>query len=145
MSFDIFLACYRDGENATFPHEIVRRAFAPYILEIHGGLKVDPEAEVDSQRWALRFKDGGRCDVYINAEGPIGGFMVNRPPGSPAFWDALIDIMKQTDTVLFWPDGGAVVAKESVVAHMPPDMIEVMGRPKVTIDMKEIHGFIGMT
>ena len=148
MSFDIFLSDVGGGGGTGFPREIVARAFGPFIDKVDTLPKIQvlPDVEpADEERWVLRFADGGGCDVYIDVENPTGGFMVSRPAASPAFWEALIEIMKQTDSVLYWPNGGAVVAKESTIAQMPPSMIEVLGTPKVTTDVKEIHAFISAT
>jgi hypothetical protein len=106
MSFDIFLVCLQNGEVSTFPLTLVETAFAPFI-----------ESRGD-ESWALTESN---ADVWIDTEPEISGFMVSRPPGeNHPFWQAVFDLMRQTPTVLHWQGGGAVVADESVVAHMPP-------------------------
>jgi hypothetical protein len=126
MSFDIFLACVQNGEISTFPRILVETAFAPFI------------ESRDESSWKLA---GCLADVWIDAQAEINGFGVSRPPGDEhPFWQALFDLMRQTPTVLYWPaaDDAAVVADESVIAHMPPDMIESVGRPTVVGTALEI-------
>jgi hypothetical protein len=121
MSFDIFLVCVDHGSVATFPSSIIKDAFAPFI------------ESRDKSSWKLV---NCLADVWIEEdEAETDGFMVSRPPGDEdhPFWAALLDIMRKTQTVLFWPSVGpephAVVAEAAVIAHMPPDMIEKLGTP----------------
>lgn len=130
MSFDIFLVCLDHGEVSTFPRAVVEEAFAPFI-ESRG-----------PRSWKLR---DSLADVWIKGTAEITGFGVSRPPGDldepHPFWRALLDVMQRTQTVLHWPSVGpkphAVVANESVIVHMPPDMIEILGRPTVVTKPKE--------
>jgi len=122
MSFDIFLVCVDHGEVANFPRSMIEERFAPFIESRTSG------------SWGLI---DSLADVWIAEGSRTSGFMVSRPPGheNHPFWQALLDIMGQTQTVLHWPSGGplphAVVANESVIAHMPADMLRVVGRPKI--------------
>lgn len=120
MSFDIFLVCVDQGEVASFPRSIIEERFAPFIKN----RTRDSWELIDSL-----------ADVWIGEDVQTSGFMVSRPPGDEKhpFWAALLDIMRKTQTVLFWPSVGpephAVVADATVIAHMPPDMIEKLGTP----------------
>ena len=122
MSFDIFFVCVDQGEVASFPRSIIEERFAPFIKS----RTRDSWELIDSL-----------ADVWIREDVQTSGFMVSRPPGDEKhpFWQALLDIMRETQTVLHWPSGGplphAVVANESVIAHMPADMLRVVGRPKI--------------
>jgi hypothetical protein len=122
MSFDIWLVCLDRGKVASFPRKLVEDACAPFI-----------ESRSEDS-WNL---SDSLADVWIGTDAEIEGFGVSRPPGDEKhpFWQALLDIMRQTQTVLHWPTGGplphAVVADESVIAHMPADMLRIVGRPNV--------------
>lgn len=122
MSFDIWLVCLDRGEVALFPRKLVEDACAPFI---------DSRSEGS---WNLV---DSLADIWISDEPDIGGFGVSRPPADEKhpFWKALLDIMQQTQTVLHWPTVGplphAVVADESVIAHMPADMLRIVGRPNI--------------
>jgi hypothetical protein len=128
MSFDIFLVCLDHGKVATFPRSMVEEAFAPFI-----------ESRKPTS-WKLV---NCLADVWIDDAPEIDGFGVSRPPadGKHPFWHALLDVMRKTETVLHWPSIGpkpyAVVANESVIAHMPPDMIRILGRPNVVTKPEE--------
>ncbi len=129
MSFDIFLVCLDHGNVATFPRSIIEEAFAPFI-----------ESRQPTS-WKLA---DCLADVWIGEdEVETSGFMVSRPPGGEnhPFWAALLDIMRKTQTVLHWPSDGpkphAVVANEAVIAHMPPDMIKILGTPAVVTSSGE--------
>jgi hypothetical protein len=65
--------------------------------------------------------------------------MVDRP-GHDAFWKALLRVLRETGSILFWPGGGAVVTNESILVHLPPDLVEGVGRPLVTTDIAKIYG-----
>lgn len=134
MSFDLFLQNFRHGDSATFPRAVVESAFKGYIKEI------DPEFSI------LNFPDGGSSELYTEdgAENgaAISGFMIARPAGSPELWVGLLDILKRTGAVLFWPDGGAVVADESVIPNLPESVIEVVGVPTVVHEPEEIPRLI---
>lgn len=134
MSFDIFLVCLDHGEVAKFPRAPFEEALAPFI-ERRG-----------PRSWQLR---DSLADVWIKNTGEISGFGVSRPPGDEQhpFWRELLALMQRTQTVLHWPSVGplphAVVANESVIAHMPADMIEVLGRPNVVTKPEQFWQRIG--
>ncbi|HEX9490888.1 MAG TPA: hypothetical protein VF930_11415 [Stellaceae bacterium] len=110
MSFEVFLQCYRDSEPFRFPRAVVEEAF-PFAD------RRDPGC------WELKFPDGGRSDLYIDDELEIWNLMVSRLARSPELWTGLFDILRRTGSMLFWPGGGSVVADESVVPHLLPDII----------------------
>jgi len=133
MSFDIFLVCLNGGEVATFPRAALEKAFALFI------------ERRTQRRWQLR---DSLADVWIEATDEISGFGVSRPPGDRQhpFWRELLALMQRTQTVLHWPSIGplphAVVAQESAIAHMPADMIDVLGKPKIVTNPDEFWQFI---
>jgi hypothetical protein len=118
MSFDIFLDAYYRRMPTSFPRKIVEEIFAPMI------------AGRDDRGWDL--DPIGR--VYIDDTAEIGGFSVNRPPETPAFWDAMLTVLRRTPSVLYWPGrrgGCACVADPDVIRNMPADMVESLGEPLV--------------
>lgn len=123
MSFDIGLACFQNGEPATFPRTLLERAF---------DLIADRS---DPRRWVLK---GGGSTLYMGEGAEITGFAVNRPPEYEEFWKAVMDVLRQTPSVLYWPGGGCVVANPAVTKHLPDYLIEAKGKPEVTTDPLEI-------
>lgn len=63
-------------------------------------------------------------------------------PARDPFWPALIEVLKQTSCVLYWPGDGCVVASKSVIAHISADFDEAVGTPTVTTDLDEIMEMI---
>ena len=81
--------------------------------------------------------------MYVAFEREISWFSVARPPGPDhPFWPALIDVLKQTTCVLFWPGKGCVVADKSAIPHISADFDETMGTPTVTTDVDVIMAMI---
>ena len=134
MSWDMWMTCFKEGEVATFSCEIAEAAFKPYIMERQGN------------DWVLNFPDDGSGQVSVGYDEAnrnlVNSLGFNRPSSSPYFWNALIDILRQTDTVLYWAGEGAVVARESTIANLPESFIEAIGTPTVTTDIQEIHRMI---
>ncbi len=118
MSFDVWLTCFQNGEPATFPRALLERAFAA-IAD-----RNDPE------RWILE----GGSTLSLDEGTEISGFAVNRPPEYDEFWEAIMEVLRQTPSVFYWPGGGCVVADPAVAKHMPDSFIDGLGTPTVTTD-----------
>jgi hypothetical protein len=125
MSFDIWLDCFQDGDEGFFSTQIVKDAFAPF----HVG--------DDGRYWILQFPNGGRCEVSIGDEPMTVGFGIIRPSGD-GLYDAIYEIMRQTQTVLSWSFGGAATANPSVIPHLPPEMIRSVGVPTIVHSGEDI-------
>jgi hypothetical protein len=93
--------------------------------------------------WGLSFPDGGKSFLYLKDEQKeIEHICVNRPTDSPELWTGLLEILRETGAVLYWPGGGAVVAAEAHIAHLPQDMIDIFGTPTVVSRGREIEDCI---
>ncbi len=68
----------------------------------------------------------------------IDSFSVNRPADSPELWAGLLEILRETRGILFWPGGGAVISHQANIAHLPPSMTEIFGMPTVVASGREI-------
>jgi len=134
MSWDMWIGCFKDGEVGTFSCEIVEAAFKPYIVERQG------------DHWEFEFPDDGAGQATVHYDEAnrnlVSGLAFNRPSSSPYFWTVLIDILRQTDTVLFWAGEGSVVAHQSMIANLPEGFLESIGTPTVTTDMQAIFKMI---
>jgi hypothetical protein len=119
MSWDMWVTCFHEGELARFPGVIVDRAFEAFTD------RKEPDF------WRLHGSNG------TLDEGPdLDGLAINRPPGfDHPFW--LIEVLEQTNCVLYWAGKGAVVCGR--IAHIPPDFPD---RPTVTIDLDVIKEMI---
>lgn len=117
MSFQVWLQSVGD----FFPLALVEEKFSPFI------------ESRSPDKWDI---SGGLAEIWISDSPECGGFMVSRPPGAHhPFWKALLEIMRQTETVLYWLSDGpkpyCVVANEAAIPLMPADMVEALGRPKI--------------
>ncbi len=126
MSFDIFLGCFKGGEEANFPRSIVEEAFGAFV------------ERREDRCWVLLYPDGGAGDLYVDENPNISGFSVNRPPASPGFWEGILSVLQRTSSVLFWAGSGCVVAFESIIADLPKDLIETVGAPTVVARPEQI-------
>ncbi len=70
----------------------------------------------------------------------IRSFGVNRPPANLVFWDLILQVLRDTPSVIYWPGYGTVacVANPAVIREMPPDMVEALGYPLVVSRGNEI-------
>jgi len=134
MSFDIFVECYSKGCGKSYPRRIVEDAFKAFIY--------GKEKARGGEYLLLSFGDGGKARVFLDDTQDTSGFMVNRPPASPEFWKAIIEIMKATDSVLWWPGSGCVITNPAVRDDLPKEMLAVMGEPTVTEDIDAVHDCI---
>jgi hypothetical protein len=124
MSWDIWITCFHKGGLGSFRREILDRAFEPF------------STRNEDFSWSLNDCSG---TVYVDQKREISGFSVNRPPGPDhPFWPALIDVLKQTTCVLYWPGKGCVVADKSAIPHISADFDQTMGTPTVTTDIAKI-------
>ena len=131
MSFEVFLSCYKNGETSTFPLSVLENALAHYA------------DRCDEQHyWVLEFPDGSNSELGLQPGAQIEGCTVFRPSDSPELWNGLIEILKRTMSVLYWPGGPPVVADAAVIPHVPKDMIESLGEPVVTTDREKIFELI---
>jgi len=127
MSFDIFVIRAENGRDAPIPLAVIEHAFGPFIKYR------------EPAGWELSFPDDGRSFVYMKEDSDDDHhFNVNRPASSPELWTAPLEILRQTGTVLFWPGGGAMVADESSIPHLLPEIAEILGAPIVVRDGVEI-------
>lgn len=131
MSFNIFVSRFRGGGSSTFPAEEIRKRFGPIIVGERRGI------------WHLGFEEGGSwAEIHIPTEEFVEGFSVRRPAGYVAFWEIIAGFLKDLDCVLWWPGGGAVMARLDVMSHLPDSFIESMGIPWVTTDPEQIRDYV---
>jgi hypothetical protein len=119
VSFDVHLICLRNGEPDMFPAQIVRDAFEPFI------------ESRDEDLWVLAFPDGGGGEM-LGEDGTkeTNGVSIDHANGADIY-DALYEVLRQTNSVLTWSFGGCVVANASVIADIPEELIGGNGAPIV--------------
>jgi len=87
--------------------------------------------------------------MYIDPTPEVSGFAINRPSGHPIFWDAILDVLRQTPSALFWPGVGphprVCVAHASAIPELPPYMIESLGYPTIVNSPEDVNECISLS
>jgi hypothetical protein len=117
MSFDIFLQSFQNGRAVNLPDKIISTLFLKYCVN------------KSSDVFILEYPDGSRSELSVGKDKPSAGLSVSRPPGSIEFWRAILSVLQQTPSCLYWPGGGPVIAQTCVRNHLPATMIEKLGEP----------------
>jgi hypothetical protein len=69
----------------------------------------------------------------------IAFLYVHRPGEAPALWAALLAVLRMGNVILYWPGRHPpLAATEAVASHLPPEMLESLGRPEVVSSVEEI-------
>jgi hypothetical protein len=128
MSFDIWISAFEDGESRMFPRAILEKAFGSFSD------MSDPTSWRVSNSFAV---------IGVDDAPEMNGFAINRPPGDDhPFWPALLDVLRKTSSVLYWPGGGPAITDQSVAAGIPADMIKALGPAKVVTSIEDIFRLI---
>lgn len=135
MSLEVYLQSFHRGESAGIPRQQVRDAFGSHL------------AETESDYWQLRYDDANSCDLELTAHDAdaslLLGLTVHRPCADKRLWEALAAILGLGDVVLYFPGGRApLVANDTVIQHLPPEMIESLGQPIIVTSGREIQHVI---
>jgi hypothetical protein len=117
MSFDIFLACFRDGK----PHPIERDLFETIFLT-HD--RLGKKGQSDPDEMYVEYADGSAGTIYC--DGLARGSISFEHCGGEAFFANLIELADKTSSVIFWVSeiSPTVVTNEATLKHLPPDFIE---------------------
>lgn len=130
MSFDIFLLKHQHGEGRTFPTAIMDEVFADFIVH----------REETFVR--VQYPDESEADIWYKVtEEEIDCVMFNHCVGEQ-FSDAMFELLKRIDGVICWPGGGCVVANQSAIDDMPPELIATFGTPIIVSSGNEISEVI---
>lgn len=131
MSFDIYVSAFDNEAARHFPVKLLRDRFKDHIeSEEHGC-------------WQLAFPEGA-CSAELDAGSgdTTTGFAVGRPPDFPSFWKIIAGILQDLPCVLYWPGGGAVIGSLETLPHLPKQMIERLGIPRVSTDPDKIRRYV---
>ncbi len=109
MSLDLFLFCFRHGQEARFRRSLAEGVWAPFI------------GWEDDTCWELEFPDGGHSTVYLEKGTETCHITINRPAASLGLWAGLFLIMDETGSILMstGSDEGSFVTNEIFVSHYP--------------------------
>lgn len=132
MSFEIYIDTFENEQSRRIPASEVAERFSSVIDREHLGY------------WKLTFQEGpSYAEIAVPRESMIQGFVVHNPPPYLEFWKVIAGFLKDLNCVLYWPGGGAVIARLEVLAELPKDMVETLGIPWVTTDPEQIRKYVG--
>jgi hypothetical protein len=131
MGFEVHFFSFKNGEPVGFPIERIREAFSPYVTE--------------SKFYAWELVYGGELNggvnIFPHPSDPtlLHGFVVDRPGVDPRMWETLADILAFGPfALIFSSKHPPMIGNADVARHLPPDMIESMGQPKLVSSGREI-------
>jgi hypothetical protein len=132
MSFEVLLVCYDAGNPSGVPRKRLHELFDAYVKD---GL--DPDS------WDVEYGGIERCSIYLTPMPSDNDLIyvttVYRPCGDPRLWQSLYLLMTEENVILVIPGHERLlIARESVTAHLPADLIKSQGKPMVVADADEI-------
>jgi len=131
MSFEVHILAFNDGGPAWLPIQRIRDAFAPHV------------AEGPPYTWRLCY-DGPNVNGVTVMRHPIDpsllqGFSVDRPGADPRMWDTLASILASGPFALVFASGHPpLIGNSEVIRHLPPDLIQSMGQPRLVRSGQDI-------
>lgn len=132
MSFDIWFQRFRGGEPAPISSSMVYQLFGPFIVH-DGGSFI-----------RVRFPDGSGADIWGKQRPAFSGLTFNHC-GGEQFANAFFELLKRTEAVIYWPDGGCVVADPAVISQLPAFLTAQFGTPTVVHSGRQIFDRIAQT
>ena len=126
MSFSIFVQSFQNGRAVNVPDELITKIFSKRFVSENADIRV------------LEYPDGSRSELKVRKDCPSAGLSFSRPPASLEFWGAVLSILQQTPSCLYWPGGGPVVAQATVSEHLPKSMIEGLGDPMLATSAEQV-------
>ena len=132
MSFDIWFQRFKDGEPAPFPHEVMDQLFKLHTVHASGTFI------------RVRFPDGSGADIAGIHRNPLTSLTFSHC-GGEQFANAFFELLKRTEAVIYWPDGGCVVADPAVISRLPAFLTAQFGTPTVVHSGRQIFDRIAHT
>jgi hypothetical protein len=128
MSSEVYIQCFEHGKPAGMSRKPIRDAFGDFLRES------------EPNQWTLDYGGKNSCTVLLQLiGGDIHHLTVERPCADKRLWDSLASILKLGNMVFYFPgDAPPLVANDSVIEHLPPDMIKALGEPVVIRNGKDI-------
>lgn len=101
------------------------------------------DAESKPDRWTIRYDDLNSCDIALTSlpsdAALVTSMTIVRPCGDMRLWESLLKVMQLGPIILYCPGDSVPLATSARVGdHMPPDMVETLGRPRVVTSAQDI-------
>jgi hypothetical protein len=131
MSFDLFFGCFENGQEATFPRDLLETEFGPYILRREATCLI------------LDFGANGQSLLYCDQTDHLHGFTINRPCVAPELFRAAFALLRRATLVLMVPGNcPPLVGLPEHSSHVPASMAAALGPPAVLNSPEEILDWI---
>lgn len=121
MAYEYFLQAYLNQKPQSIPRDTIFLLLTKYISK-------EGENFVD-----IRFDANNHCTVYVDTTSEyIGSLTFSRPSSVLQLSELIYQLMLAGNFIFFEPDGKYPIAlSANVEHHLPPDMIEGLGQPKI--------------
>ena len=131
MSFEVFVNFYNNRQDGRVERDLLVRLF-PVV-----------EERSDTKLLEVKYDDTNWCDFYLQVvpeeDNFISSLMVDRPCADVRLWEGLFELMVSGQAIFYFPGGEfPLIANEGVKAHIPAEVIEGLGEPKVVRSAREI-------
>ena len=132
MSFDLFLAPFKDGQPIVFDRSVILEAFGP---DANLG-----EGEISR----IYFSENDGAQVFGAEEEMIADGLSFNHFGGKRFFEGLWKLAEKTNAVVFWPGdpGNAVVTSERALAHADPEFIEPLQPIQLVATGQELNAYL---
>jgi hypothetical protein len=126
MSTEVFLHSFENGCPQQVPTAAVLTCFEPYITQTAASFL------------EVAFGPADSSTVYLDLAAPtVDNLMVHRPCGDPKLAECLFHVMQLAHFILFVPgEPVPIVVAAGAIPHVPPDMLQSLGQPRVTPDLR---------
>lgn len=125
LSFSVFINWFANGEPDWISTDELRRVFGKFL------------ASEDEFGWRLSFGPQLDSDVYLrfgdDDTTKVCGLSVDRPSSAPAMWTALYELLGVGNAVFYFPGSGLYTRLPNAAHHLPRDMLDALGDPKVVM------------
>jgi hypothetical protein len=130
VSFDIFLACVKDGESAAFKRILFEDIFSRGAI--------NPRLPFTN----VVYGDGGAQIDGADEHEDIESLSFNHC-GGDTFFATLYELADRSGSVVFWPGEERVLAvtSQAMIAHIPADMDE-LGPAHIVSNGRELQNCI---
>jgi hypothetical protein len=129
VSSNLYLACMRDDETATFTRALVEERF--------GRNAINPRFPLED----VNYIDGGAVLYGADREDDIDGMSFERW-GGDTFCSALYELADRPGSFLIWTSAevNVAVTRETMIAHLPRDTLQFKRR--VVWNGHELNAYI---
>jgi hypothetical protein len=132
MSFDIFLAPFKDGQPMVFNRSVILEAFGP-------------DADLgEGEISRIYFSESDGAQVFGAEEEMIADGLSFNHFGGERFFEGLWKLAEKTNALVFWlgNSGNAVATSERALAHADPEFLEPLQPIQLVATGQELNAYL---